>query len=117
MPFKCEECNRKFKSKQGLLSHQRSVCHKGKYKCKQCGRSFKSNQNLKSHKLICTKLSENGSKSKTNGKIYEQKANPRNKCQHCNRNFKNKQGLLSHERAILNKDTYEMYFERCRNML
>ena len=54
--FKCKDCHKCCKSKQGLQAHY-TAKHDANcpHKCNKCGKRFGSSSNLKRHEKICVK--------------------------------------------------------------
>ena len=54
--YKCEICNKFYKSSQSLCNHNRNIHSKKKYKCKFCNKYFSYNQSLNKHANYSCKL-------------------------------------------------------------
>ena len=53
-PFECEDCGKKFKSKQYLNRHRLIHTHEKSFKCEDCGKCFLTKNQLKTHRRIHT---------------------------------------------------------------
>ena len=52
--LECSECNKKFKSKSGMITHTKT-CKENKFYCNFCETNFSSNRNLNNHRMNCSK--------------------------------------------------------------
>ncbi|GAB0094665.1 hypothetical protein DMENIID0001_099870 [Sergentomyia squamirostris] len=99
--FKCDECGKSFKNKEGLRFHKsnsHTPAELHKYKCTVCGKTFMSLKRFKKHKYV--HISE------------EEKSHI---CPHCSKAFAYESNLSSHIRHMHDKTIYHVC-EICAKM-
>ena len=110
LPFKCDFCQRAFRKKYSLFTHQAEVHYgEGMYKCQYCPRQFvsKSRYNIhlnhhESHRLFKCKECPRGFASEKALENHQQEHNGLKpiKCGTCDRGFSSKHRLQMHEKRM-----------------
>ena len=120
--YKCDLCNKTFKTKHGLKGHmnKKIPCNLQKNQCKFCLKIFKTKQILNKHynrktpckKQIETKKIPNDSKkfqknSKMESDIPKMELEFKPKCEYCNKFYSTKYNLNKHLKICKTKISYE----------
>lgn len=126
VPFICDSCGSKFKTKQNLLVHKRTVHREGsqlpEVQCQECQTWLSDENSLRKHmymhldaaSLRQWKCEQCGlvkdSRAKLAAHIRYHHPKEYHKCSHCGKEFKSSRGLEEHTATHTGQDLYECAF-------
>ncbi|XP_017011254.2 transcription factor grauzone [Drosophila takahashii] len=126
VPFICDACGAKFKTKQNLLVHKRTVHREGsqlpEVQCQECQVWLSDENSLRKHMYMhldaaslrqwkCEQCGlEKGSRAKLAAHIRYHHPKEYHKCTHCGKEFKSSRGLEEHTATHTGQDLYECAF-------
>ncbi|XP_016948899.1 transcription factor grauzone [Drosophila biarmipes] len=126
VPFICDSCGAKFKTKQNLLVHKRTVHREGsqlpEVQCQECQVWLSDENSLRKHMYMhldaaslrqwkCEQCGlEKGSRAKLAAHIRYHHPKEYHKCTHCGKEFKSSRGLEEHTATHTGQDLYECAF-------
>jgi 5-methylcytosine-specific restriction endonuclease McrA len=99
--FICNQCSKRFRTHQGLISHQQTLGVHTPYKtyfCKSCSRKFSTEFSLIHHRIVAHNESFIGNNS-SEMKFY---------CEKCFRKFRSEGALIQHLMMVHNKSLNEI---------
>ncbi|XP_018392772.1 PREDICTED: zinc finger protein 14-like [Cyphomyrmex costatus] len=105
---KCGTCNKEFKNKTNLRSHERTHTGEKPYQCEFCKYKYGTKNNLSQHVVAMHNSDE---RFKSNKNLYI--GGVSYKCGTCNKEFKGKAQLNRHERTHTGEKPYQCEF--CEN--
>lgn len=89
--FRCNDCEKTFKSKESLNAHWRAKHEGQEHVCTHCGEAFSWKKSLQRHMQTNHKEPETGDTG-----YVEQKQKPKYKCEHCGKVFASTMSLAYH---------------------
>ncbi|XP_001355559.3 transcription factor grauzone [Drosophila pseudoobscura] len=126
VPFICDSCGSKFKTKQNLLVHKRTVHREGsqlpEVQCQECQTWLSDENSLRKHMYMhrdaastrewkcgqCGLVKDSRAKLAAHIRYHHPKEY--HKCTHCGKEFKSSRGLEEHTATHTGQDLYECAF-------